>query len=233
MSIKLRTSQLFTRWKPTPEQVDDQQRLEGQLNEVTDAVEFGSVPGSYFPLTWNLKGDPTGGVPPGIAGAYCLPTGFKGQVEAGAPKEKPTFSMVPVYLGVYIDAGQLDYAVATESSKIEIPVPPAPVPPPFTFALQQGQILHPTDVTLDVAPPGASWPWMFDFKHIGPVAVDVDLAIPVGACQRFEQTEDFPTNPVAGFDRLELQVVNSETVNVLTVFMIFKKLSKVDNYRQS
>lgn len=228
-----KTSQVYTRWKPAPTQVDDQQRLEQQLNQVTDSAEFGPVPGAYFPLTWNLKGDPEGGVPQGIAGAYCLPTGYQGQRQAGEPNVEPTFGMVPIFLGVYIDAGQLDYAVATESTKIEIPSPPAPAPPPFTFALQQGQLLHPTDVTLDIAPLGAAWPWIFNFKHIGPVEVDLDLAIPIGRCQRFEQTVDFPTSPVRGFDRIELQVVNSDSVNVLTVFMIFKQVSTVDNYRKT
>lgn len=234
MTKKLRTSQLFTRWRPMPEQVDDQQRLENQLNEVTDSVEYGPVPGAYFPLTWNIKA-PTGEiVPDGVAGSFCLPTGFQGNASSNQENERRTWSAVPVYIAVFIDRGQLDFAIVSESTKVPDGAAVS------GFRLQQGLVIHETNVTLDInpnpVPPDV--PWLFDFYQIIAPPPDPDLGIEPGICVRWEQTVDFLVSPVPDIteepfsSQLRLQVVNVIDTTLLTALIIFKQLSKADNYRQ-
>lgn len=223
MTNRKKTSALFTRWKPKPIQIDDQQRLEQQLNQVTDAVEFGPVPGAYFPLTWNIRGQ-GGPIPAGILGSYCLPTGYQGQRSAGEPSMERTWSLVPIFISAFIDRGQLDFAITSNSTAASPTV------------LQQGAVYHPTNVIVDVNPASPpAWDFAF-YQLIAPPPVP-NLGDP-GICVKWEQAVDFPVSPVPDDDerfanQIQLQVVNVVDVLVLSVFMIFKQVSKVDNYRKS
>jgi len=223
MSIRLRTSQLFTRWKPAPVQVDDQQRLEQQLNQITDSIEFGPVPGAYFPFYWNIRSEGAQIIPDGVIATYCLPTGYQGQESSDQVHQLRTFGMVPIYIGVHIDQGSLFFVIETEDVKVSDGV--------GGFKYVQGDVLHATNTLVNLGGPP---PFEEEYKmwDTGLAPVDPDTGNLLGLCVRFEQTVDFPTTPVRGYDTVQLRIFDVFETTRISAVMIFKELSKVDNYRQ-
>lgn len=219
-----RTSQIYTRWKPAPEQVDDQQRLESQLNQVTDSIEFGPVPGSYFPVYWNIRSNSISEVAPdGVVGTYCLPTGFQGQQASGDRYQLPTFAMVPIYIGIHIDQGSIWFCV--ESPDVKVPDGAG------GFKFVQGDVLHDTNVIANIGgPPPFDEP--HDMWDTGPAPIDPDTGDQLGLCVKFEQTEEFTTTPVQGYEWIQLRIFEVFETTRISCMMIFKQLSQVDNYRQ-
>lgn len=112
-----RTTGLFTRWNPTQLLSPDRQRLRQNLEQVTNALEFGPVPAAYATMQWDVLELPAFGWPQAFnAGVRVLPRGAPGLTSGAGTFGGTTWSVWPIALGVWIDKGTVKFAMERGST---------------------------------------------------------------------------------------------------------------------